>query len=160
LLRPPGPPGNRGRSSVIPARPCSGGAPEGLGTARFSSPLELKKRRSARCPQVAALVQLYPPPTTAPRPAGGSHCLGYLGITWGGLVATGGWQPGATGPPEGPIACARQPFHAPRSALTPSSLGTKKQETQGRGGTGHRGPGGWGVRVRGPGFVCVCVEAP
>jgi hypothetical protein len=52
-------------------------AAEGLGTARFTKPLELKKRsRSARCPRVAALVQLHPlnPP---PRPAGGSHCLGY-----------------------------------------------------------------------------------
>jgi hypothetical protein len=41
--------------------------PRGLGaTARFSSPVELKKRRSARYPRVAALVQLHRPKTTAP----------------------------------------------------------------------------------------------
>ena len=73
LLLPP--PGNRGRSSAIPARP-SGTVPEGLGTARFTKALEMKKRRSARCPRVAALVQLHPP-KPPPRPAGGSHCLGY-----------------------------------------------------------------------------------
>jgi hypothetical protein len=91
---------NRGRSSAIPARP-SGAAPEGLDTARFSSPLELKKRRSALCPRVAALwcSSTPPKPKPPPRPAGGSHCLGYhLGR------AGGRWQ----GPPEGPIARARR----------------------------------------------------
>jgi hypothetical protein len=73
----------------------SGTVPEGLGTARFTKPLELKERRSARCPRVAALVRLRPP-KPPPRPAGGSHCLGYH-----------------LGPPEGPIARARQPFRAP-----------------------------------------------
>jgi hypothetical protein len=93
-------PGNRRRSSAIPAGP-SGTVPHGLGIARFTKPLELKKRSSARCPRVAALVQPHPP-KPRPRPAGGSHCLGYH------LGRAGGWQ----GPPEGPIARARQPFHA------------------------------------------------
>jgi hypothetical protein len=84
---PPGPPGNRGRSSAIPAT-----APEGLGTARFPKPLEMKKRRSARCPRVAALVQRHPP-KPPPRPAGGSHCAA-LGITWGGLVGDRGHRKG------------------------------------------------------------------
>jgi hypothetical protein len=44
--------------------------------ARFTKPLELEKRRSARCPRVAARVQLHPP-KPPPWPAGGSHCLGY-----------------------------------------------------------------------------------
>jgi hypothetical protein len=58
LLLPP--PGTNTRSSAIPARPLRA-AREGLGTARFTKPLEMKKRRSARCPRVAALVQLHPP---------------------------------------------------------------------------------------------------
>jgi hypothetical protein len=74
-----------------------GTVPGGPGTARFTKALELKKRRSARYPRVAALVQLHPP-KPPPRPAGGSHCLGYH------LGRAGGWQ----GPPEGPIARARQ----------------------------------------------------
>jgi hypothetical protein len=53
-------------NSAIPARP-SGTVPGGLGTARFTKALELKKRRSARCPRVAALVQLRPP-KPPPRP--------------------------------------------------------------------------------------------
>jgi hypothetical protein len=48
--------------------------PKAWGTARFNPPVESKKRRSARCPRVAALVQLHPP-KPPPRPAGGSHCL-------------------------------------------------------------------------------------
>jgi hypothetical protein len=73
--------------------------PEGLGTARFSSPVELKKRRSAPTRHVWALVQLHPhPPPPNHRPGQlAAHIA--LGITWGGLVA-GGWQ----GPPKGPIA--------------------------------------------------------
>jgi hypothetical protein len=102
LLLPP--PRISGANSAIPARP-SGAAPEGLGTARFTKALELKKRRSARCPRVAALVQLHPP-KPPPRPAGGSHCLVYH------LGRAGGWQ-GPPRPPEGPIARARQPFRAP-----------------------------------------------
>jgi hypothetical protein len=93
LLLPP--PGNRGTGGVAqPSRP-------GLGAQRarawaprvlLSKPLELKKRRSARCPRVAALVQLHPP-KPPPRPAGGSHCLGH-GITWGGLVGDRGHRKG------------------------------------------------------------------
>ena len=72
---PPAPPGNSGPNPAIPARPSATVA-DGLGTARFTKALELKKRRSARCPRVAALVQRHPP-KPPPRPAGGSHCLGY-----------------------------------------------------------------------------------
>jgi hypothetical protein len=118
---PPGPLGNRRRSSATPARP-SGTVPHGLGTARFPSPVELKKRRSARCPRVAALVQIRPP-KPPPRPAGGSHCLGYH------LGRAGGWQ----GPPEG-----RQL----RVLGSPSALRTKGPRTGGPpGGRGVRGPG-------------------
>jgi hypothetical protein len=79
---PPAPPGESGPNSAIPAR-TSGPGPEGPGTARFTKPLEMKKRRSARCSRVAALVQLHPP-KPPPRPTGGSHCLGYhLGRTGG-----------------------------------------------------------------------------
>jgi hypothetical protein len=90
---PPGPLGNRRRISAIPARP-SGAAPEGQAwgprVLRFTKPVELKKRRSARFPRVAvaALVQ-HRPPNPPPRPAGGSHCLGYhLGwaANWWSLV--------------------------------------------------------------------------
>ena len=56
---PPAPPGKSGPNSAIPAKPSATVA-EGLGTARFTKALELKKRRSARCPRVAALVQLHP----------------------------------------------------------------------------------------------------
>jgi hypothetical protein len=65
LLLPP--PGNRGANSAIPARPWRA-AREGLGTARFTKALELKKRRSARCPQVASggAGAAPPPKTTAP----------------------------------------------------------------------------------------------
>jgi hypothetical protein len=107
-----------GHSSAIPPGQAfrhSGGRP---GPARFSSPLELKKRGSARCPRVAALVQLHPP-KPSPRPAGGSHCLGYH------LGRAGGWQ----GPPEWPIARARQPFRATHYALRNPGPG------------GHRGGG-------------------
>ena len=84
---PPAPPGNRGRSSAIPARPSATVA-ESLATARFTKALELKKRRSgACCPRVVALVQLHPP-KPPPRPPGGSHCLGYH--IWGGLVGDRG----------------------------------------------------------------------
>jgi hypothetical protein len=83
---PPGPPGNRGRSSAIPVRP-SGAAPEGLGTARFTKALELKKRPTRR---VWALVQLHPP-NPPPRPASGSHCLpntlGQVGEQYGPSIA-------------------------------------------------------------------------
>jgi hypothetical protein len=120
---PPAPPGTSTRSSAIPARP-SRAARGGLGTARFTKPLEMKKRRSARCPRVAALVQLHPP-KPPPRQAGGSHCLGYH------LGRAGGWQ----GPPEGPM----------RVLGSPSARHTKEPRTGGA-------PGGRGVR--GPDFFC------
>jgi hypothetical protein len=82
-----------------------GHGPEGLGIAHFSSPVGLKKRRSARCPRVAALVQLHPPPKKHRPGQLAAHIA--LGITWGGLVG------GRGHPPEGPIARARQPFRAP-----------------------------------------------
>jgi hypothetical protein len=94
-LVPPGPPGNRGRSSPIPARPSAPGA-EGLGTARCPMPLELKKRPTRR---VWALVQLHPP-NPPPRPASGSHRvpnpLGQVGEQYGPSIA--------------PFARARCPF--------------------------------------------------
>jgi hypothetical protein len=108
---PPGPPGNSGRSSATPARP-SGPGPEGrLGTARFSTPLELKKRRSAPTSHVWALVQLHPP-KPPPRPAGGSQFA--LGTTWGGLVGGRGHRKGQL-----------------RVLGSPSALRTKKPRTGG-----------------------------
>jgi hypothetical protein len=87
LLPPPG--GNRGANSqAIPARP-SGAAPKGLGTSRFTKALEMKKRRSARCPRVAALVQLHPAKTTAP-------ASWRLTLPWVSPGA-GWWVTGATG---------------------------------------------------------------
>jgi hypothetical protein len=62
LPPPPLPGTGSGTSPATPARP-SGAAPEGLGTARFSKALELKKRPTRR---VWALVQLHPPPTPKP----------------------------------------------------------------------------------------------
>jgi hypothetical protein len=118
LLLPP--PGGSTRSSAIPARP-PGTVPGVLGTARFTKPLELKKRRSARCPRVAALVQLHPPPNHRPgQPAGGSHALPWAspGAGWW-LVGDRGHRhrkPEDFGRPEGdgPIARGdRQPFRAP-----------------------------------------------
>jgi hypothetical protein len=55
----------------------------------------MKKRRSARCPRVAALVQLRPPKATANRRSGQLAGHIALGITWGGLV--GGWVGGLVG---------------------------------------------------------------
>ena len=52
--------------------------PEGLGTARFTKPLKLKKRRSARCPRVAALVQLHPPQNHRPGQLGAHTALGII----------------------------------------------------------------------------------
>jgi hypothetical protein len=78
-------------ASAIPAKPSAPGA-DGLGTARFTKPLELKERRSARCPRVAALVQLHPPPPTAP--AISRLTLPWLGTTWGGLVGDRGHRKG------------------------------------------------------------------
>jgi hypothetical protein len=86
------PPGTGGLSQ--PSRP---------GTARFTKPLQLKKHRSARCPRVAALVQLHPPKHRPGQLV--AHIA--LGITWGGLVGVAG----TTG--NGPFARARQPFRAP-----------------------------------------------
>jgi hypothetical protein len=85
LLPPPGT-----ADLTHPSRPGLPGQPreaEGLGTARVTKALEMKERRSARCPRVAALVQRQPP-KPPPRPAGGSHCLlpWVSPITWGGLA--------------------------------------------------------------------------
>jgi hypothetical protein len=89
---PPAPPGKSGPNSAIPAGPSATVA-EGLGTARFTKPLELKKRRSARCPRVAALVQRHPPKPPAARPGQlAAHIA--LGITWGGLVGDRGHRKG------------------------------------------------------------------
>jgi hypothetical protein len=57
-------------------------------------------------PQTSVAIALVPPDaqTPPPRPAGGSHCLGYH------LGRAGEWQ----GPSEGPISRARQPLRAPR----------------------------------------------
>jgi hypothetical protein len=98
-------PGNRGRSSAIPTRPCrSGPGPEGLGTARF---LRHSNGRNAEAPSAREWRRWcsstpYPPPQPPSRPVGGSHCLGYHQ-----LGRAGWWVAGAQGPPEGPIARAR-----------------------------------------------------
>jgi hypothetical protein len=84
-------PGKGELTPDIPARPSAAVA-EGLGTARFTKALELKKRRSARrCPRVAALVQLHPskPQTTAP-------ASWRLTLPWVSPGA-GWWVTGATG---------------------------------------------------------------
>jgi hypothetical protein len=123
------PPGNSGPDSTIPARP-SRAAREGLGTARFTKPPELKERRSARCPRVAALVQLHPP----------NHRPGQLAarialcITWGGLVGGRGHRKGQLRVLG--ILGSPQPFCARH---------TKEPRTGGP-------PGGRGVR--GPVFFC------
>jgi hypothetical protein len=83
--------------------------------------LELKKRRSSRCPRVAALVQLHPP-KPPPRPAGGSHCLGYHLLPGGGLVGGRGHRKGQL-----------------RVLGRPSARRTKDQGTQDRGATGGAG---------------------
>jgi hypothetical protein len=112
---PPAPPGNRGRSSAIPARPSATVA-EGLGTARFTKPRELKNRRSARCPRVVALVQLHPP-KPPPRPPDGSHCLGYhLG------PGAGWWVTGATGRAN----CACYSFYTPAWMLLVAVLANSR----------------------------------
>ena len=56
--------------------------------------------------QTSVAIALVPPDAQKPppRPAGGSHCLGYH------LGRAGEWQ----GPSEGPISRARQPLRAPR----------------------------------------------
>ena len=79
---PPGPPGNRWRrSSATPPSQAFGGTPQGLAGHRaffFASRTEEGKRRSAPlAAYVWALVQLHPSQKPPPRPAGGSHCLGY-----------------------------------------------------------------------------------
>jgi hypothetical protein len=56
-------------------------------------------------------------------------CESPLGITWG-LGRAGGWQ----GPPEGPIARARQPFRAPHALRNPGPGDHR------RGGRGVRRP--------------------
>jgi hypothetical protein len=111
---------NRRRSGAIPTRPSVTVA-DGLGAARFNTPVKLKKRRSARCPRVAALVHSSTLPKPPPRPAGGSHCLEYH-LGW-----TGGWQ----GPPEGPIA---------RDLGSASALRTKEPKTGGPPGGGAGSP--------------------
>ena len=86
---------NSGRSAAIPAT-SSAGAAEGLGTARFSSPLDLKKHPNAT---TAAPVQLRAP-KPPPRPASGSNCLPHT-------LGKAGEQ---YGPPVAPFARARCPF--------------------------------------------------
>jgi hypothetical protein len=88
LLLPP--PGNSGANLGTPARP-SGPGPEGLGTARFTKALELKKRRSARCPRVVALVHSSTPQNHRPGQLA-AHIA--LGITWGGVVGGRGHRKG------------------------------------------------------------------
>jgi hypothetical protein len=115
------PPGNRGANPATPARHSAPGA-EDPGTARFTKALELKKRRSARCPRVAALVQLHPPKTTAPA-SWRLTCIA-LGITWGGLVGDRGHRKGQL-----------------RVLGSPSARHTKEPRTGGApGGRGVRGP--------------------
>jgi hypothetical protein len=100
---------------------------EGLGVHRRAAIWAPRVFLSHSNRRVAALVQLRPP-KPPPRPAGGSHCLGYhLG-----RAGAGGWQ----GPPLGPIALARQAA-LPRSALRNPGPGG---HTVGRG-RGWRGPG-------------------
>jgi hypothetical protein len=102
---------------------------EGLGTARFTKALELKKRRSARCPRVVvALVQLHPPKTTAPA-SGQLAAHIALGITWGGLVGDRGHRKGQL-----------------RVLGSPSARHTNTKEPR----TG--GPPGGGRGARGPDF--------
>jgi hypothetical protein len=123
-LAPPAPPGDSGRSSVIPAR-ASSAAPEGLGTTRFSHALELKKRRSARCPRVAALVQLHPPPQNHRPGQLAAHTA--LGISPG----AGWWVTGDRGHRKGQL----------RVLGSPSALRTKgPMAREAPGGRGGRGP--------------------
>jgi hypothetical protein len=81
------PSGNSGLNLAIPAsRPGlrAGAAPDGLGTARFTKPLELKKRRSARCPAAREWRRWCSSTPQNHRPGQLAHIA--LGITWGGLV--------------------------------------------------------------------------
>jgi hypothetical protein len=87
---PPAPPGNRGRSSAIPARP-SGAAPEGPGTSRFTKPLELKKPGAPAAREWRRWCSSTPQ-NHRPGQLAAHIALGV--ITWGGLV---GGRPGATG---------------------------------------------------------------
>jgi hypothetical protein len=65
---PPGPPGNRGRSSATPARP-SGAAPEGLpGYRAFFVGTRIEEAHHVGAGAA-------PPPNPPPRPASGSHRL-------------------------------------------------------------------------------------
>jgi hypothetical protein len=110
---------------------------------------ELKERRSAERPLPAnGGAGAAPPPKThepkpPPRPAGGSHCLGYPlapGAGW--------WVAGATGRANGQLRVLGSPQSfraAPHSTLR----GPDTDTGTGTGGTGGP-PGGRGVRVRGP----------
>jgi hypothetical protein len=102
----------------------SGAAPEGLGTARFTKPLELKKRRSARCPRVRRWCSSTPK-TTAPA-SGQLAAHIALGVTWGGLVGDRGHRKGQL-----------------RVLGSPSARRTKEPMA---------GGGGRGLGVRGPDF--------
>jgi hypothetical protein len=117
---PPAPPGKSGPNSAIPARPSAPGA-EGLDTARFTKPLETKKRRSARCPRVAALVQLHPP---KPPPPGQLAAHIALGITWGGLVGDRGHRKGQLRVLGSPSASARH-TKEPRTGGPPGGRGVR-----------------------------------
>jgi hypothetical protein len=116
---PPGPPGNRRRSSAIPPDRPSGfrarpGRLVGTGDRAFFLVLRFLASR---------IEEAQKRPLPARRccsPAPQNHRPGQLaahialGITWSGRGLVGGrWQEGAPPPPEEPIiARARQPFHA------------------------------------------------
>ena len=105
---------------MLPARP-SGTVPEGLGTARFTKALELKKRRSARCPRVGRRWCSSTPQNHRPGQLA-AHIA--LGITWGGLVGDRGHRKGQL-----------------RVLGSPSARHTKEPRTGGPpGGRGVRGP--------------------
>jgi hypothetical protein len=85
---PPAPPGNRGANLAIPAR-HPGTVPGGLGTARFTKALELKKRPTRRVCVCGRGCSSAPKPTT--QTASGSHripnTLGQIGEKYGPSIA-------------------------------------------------------------------------
>jgi hypothetical protein len=142
------PPGTSGRSSAIPARPSAPGA-EGLGTVRFSWALELKGRRSARCPRVVARAgrAAAPPPKPPPRPAAGRLMLPWVSPHQriSGLVGGRGHRKGQL-----------RVLGSPSALRTKLSLRTKEPTRTGlTGGAPGRGRG-----VRGPRARFVLAKAP
>jgi hypothetical protein len=117
LLLPP--PGNSGLNSAIPA-----GA-EGLGSARFTKPLELKKRRQLAGAPAAREWRRWCSSTPQNHRPGQLAAHIALGITWGGLVGGRGHRKGQL-----------------RVLGSPSARHTKEPRTRGApGGRGVRGPG-------------------